>query len=186
MAPKVKSNILQPPEAMATQPDTSSEDIAQQRDPPGLPSKTKRGKAKAQAETDSSQPAGLKTPKRGRSCAKSKTVKENRSKCGQPAPGTPRGRPSKASLFISAVASKCSVHQHVVESVLRAVEAVAVAALKDKRKFSLSFIQGKLNEKPETPAKEKDVLGKLVSVPARTAIRTVRFSPTKEFRKLFE
>ena len=103
-----------------------------------------------------------------------------------PAPGTLRGRPSKSSLFVSAVASKCSVHQHVVESVLRAVEAVAIASLKDNRKFNVSFIQGKLSEKPEIPAKEKDVLGKLVTVPAKPAKRTVKFIPTKDFRKFFE
>ena len=67
----------------------------------------------------------MSTPTRGTSCGKSKGVKDKRAKSGQPAPGTPRGRPSKESLFISAVANTCSVHQQVVETVLRAVETVA-------------------------------------------------------------
>ena len=140
----------------------------------------------ASTEEDSSQAAATSAPKRGTACGKSKTVKEKRGKQGLPAPGTPRGRPSKESLFVSAVATKCSVHQHVVEQVLRAVEAVAVQELKDKRKFNVSFIQGRLNEKPAAPPKEKKMLGKIVSVPARPAKRTLKFTPTKEFRMLFE
>ena len=190
MAPKVKSNTLPPPEAMATQPDTSSEDIAQQCEPPAEvpPSKRKRGKAKAKAlaETPSSQPAGIKTPKRGKTCDKSKTVKEKRGKCGQPAPGTPRGRPPKESLFISAVATKCAVHQDVVQAVLNAVETVAAETLKTTRRFHVTFLQGRLNEKPEAPAREKTVNGKVVAFAARAAKTTVKFSPAKHFRKLFE
>ncbi len=191
MAPKVKSSTPLPPEAMATQ--HPSDDVAQQCGLPEPPPTTNRRNTVKRrrapeplTETDSSQAAAMSTPKRRRSCGKSKTVKDKHGKHGLPAPGTPRGRPSKESLFISAVATKCSVHQHVVETVLRAVEKVAVQALRDKRKFNVSFIQGRLNEKPEAPAKEKKVLGKLVSVPARPAKRTVKFIPSKEFRKLFE
>ena len=190
MPPKVKSSTPLPPEAMATQ--HPSEDAPQQCGPPEPPSTTKRRNTVKRrrapeplTETDSSQ-AAMSTPKRGTSCGKPKTVKEKRGKQGLPAPGTPRGRPTQKSLFISAVATKCSVHQHVVEQVLRAVEAVAVQTLKDKRKFNVSFIQGRLNEKPEAPAKEKKMLGKILSVPARPAKRTLKFTPTKEFRMLFE
>ena len=189
MPPKVKSQAILSADAMASQP----EDIAQHCElPVPLPKAKRKNTAKKRpapepsTETDSSQAAAMSTPKRGTPCGKSKTVKEKQGKRGQPAPGTPRGRPSKESLFISAVANKCSVHQHVVETVLRAVETVALAALKDQRKFNLSFIQGKLSEKPEKPAKEKTVLGKLVSVPARPAKWTLKFTPTKEFRMLFE
>ena len=191
MPPKVKSSTPLPPEAMAMQ--HPSECVAQQCGPPEpLPTTKRRNTVKrrratdASTEEDSSQAAATSTPKRGTACGTSKTVKEKRGKQGLPAPGTPRGRPSKESLFVSAVATKCSVHQHVVEQVLRAVEAVAVQTLKDKRKFNVSFIQGRLNEKPEAPAREKKMLGKIVSVPARPAKRTLKFTPTKEFRKLFE
>ena len=85
-------------------------------------------------ETDSSpsQPAvAIKTPKpkRGKPNDKEKTVKEKR-KTRRPAPGTPRGRPSGESQFLQAVASKSGVHQDVVETVLRAVETVALETLK--------------------------------------------------------
>jgi len=187
MAPKVKSNTLPPPEA--TQPDTPSEDSAQQCDPPAKapPPKTKRGKAKAKAlaGTYSSQPSA-KTPKPGKSCDKSKTVKEKRAKSRQPAPGTPRGRPSKESVFITAVAAKCALHPDVVQSVLHAVETVAVDTLKTTRRFHVTFLQGKLNAKPEAPAREKTVNGKVVSFPARPAKTAVKFNPAKHFRKLFE
>ena len=123
--------------------------------------------------------------KRGKSSGKAKTKKRGESRL--PAPGTPRcGRPSKASLFLSAVASKSSVHQDVVEMVLHAVEKVAVATLKEQRKFRVSFLQGKLHEKPERPATEKNVFGHVVSVPGRPDKTTVKFSATTSFRKLFE
>lgn len=190
MVPKVKSNTPLPPEAMATQ--HPSEDAAQQCGPPQpLPTTKRRIIVKRRrvpeflTETESSQTA-MSTPKRVTSCGKPKTVKEKRGKQGLPAPGGPRGRPSKETLFISAVATECNVHQHVVERFLRAVEKVAVQALRDKRNFSVSFIQGQLKEKPEAPAKKKKILGKLISVPARPAKRVLKFTPTKEFRVLFE
>ena len=190
MPPKVKSSTPLPPEAMAMP--HPSECVAQQCGPPEpLPTTKRRNTVKRRratdvsTDTDSSQAAATRTPKRGTSCGKSKTVKEKRGK-HIPAPGTPRGRPTQKSLFISAVATKCSVHQHVVEQVLRAVEAVAVQTLKDKRKFNVSFIQGRLNEKPEAPAREKKMLGKIVSVPARPAKMARKFTPAKEFRMLFE
>ena len=191
MPPKVKTSIPLPLVTMAAQ--HPSEDVAQQCHLPEPPPTTKRKNTvkrrrvpEPSTETDSSPAAATSTPKRGTSCGKPKTIKEKRDNQGLPAPGTPRGRPSKESLFVSAVATKCSVHQHVVEQVLRAVEAVAVQTLKDKRKFNVSFIQGRLNEKPEAPAKEKKVHGKLVSVPARPAKMALKFTPTKEFRMLFE
>ena len=140
-------------------------------------------------ETDSSQPApAIKTPKpkRGKSSGKGKTVKKEARGKASPAPGTPsRGRPSKESQFLQAVASTSGVHQDVVESVLRAVETVALDTLREKRRFKVSFLQGRLNEKKERLAGEKRVFGKVVAVPARPAKRNVKFSPTKEFRALF-
>jgi len=142
-----------------------------------------------ETDSSSSQPApAIKTPKakRGKSSGNAKTVKETRIKAGQPAPGTPRGRPSKESLFLQAVASKCSVHKDVVETVLHAVQTVAVETLKEKHKFHVSFLHGRLNEKPERLAREKNMFGNVVPVPAQPASKTVKFSPTKEFRNLFE
>ena len=141
-------------------------------------------------ETESSQPPPIKTPKakRGKSSGKGKVVKkEARGKASQPAPGTPsRGRPSKESQFLQAVASKSGVHQDVVESVLRSVEAVAVESLKEKRRFKVSFLQGKLIAKPERPATEKKLFGKIVAVSARPAKKSVKFNPSSEFRALFQ
>ena len=143
-----------------------------------------------ETESSPSQPAvAIKTPKpkRGKSNDKVKTVKkETRGKASQPAPGTPRGRPIKEYLFLQAVASKCGVHQDVVETVLRAVDTVALETLKEKRRFKISFLQGKLIEKKERLAGERKVFGKLVSVPAKPAKKNVKFSPTKEFRLLFQ
>ena len=143
MPPKVKSEALPPPDAMASQP----EDIAQHCElPVPLPKAKRTNTAKKlpapepSTETDPSQALAMSTPKRGKACAKSKTATEGNS--GQPAPGTPGGRPSTSSLFISAVANKCSVHQNVVETVLLAVETLAVQALREKRKFNVPFIQG--------------------------------------------
>ena len=141
-----------------------------------------------ETESSPSQPApSAKTPKtqRGKSNGKAKTVKEH-SKTRQPAPGTPRGRPSKEFIFLQEVASKCGVHQDVVETVLRAVEMVALDTLKEKRRFKVSFLQGKLIEKQERPAKEQKVFGKMVEVRAQPAKKNVKFSPTKEFRALFQ
>ena len=141
-------------------------------------------------ETDSS-PSQAEPPikthqaKRGTS-GKSKTVKEKRDKARQPALGPPRGRPSKEFLFLQAVASKCTLHQDVVETVLRAVDAVALETLKEKHRFKLSFLQGKLIEKKERLAGEKQVFGKVVTVPAQPAKKNVKFSQTKEFRALFQ
>ena len=153
-----------------------------------MPPKVK-GRQTSEPETDSSpsQPAPpIKTPKAKRGTSgKSKTVKENR-KTRQPAPGTPRGRPSKEFLFLQAVASKCGVHQDVVETVLRAVETVALETLKEKHRFKVSFLQGKLTEKKERPATEQKVFGKNVMVPARPAKRSIKFNPTKEFRNLLQ
>ena len=143
-----------------------------------------------ETESSPSQPAvAIKTPKpkRGKSNDKVKTVKkEARGKASQPAPGTPRGRPSKESLFLQAVASKCGVHQDVVETVLRAVDTVALETLKEKRRFKISFLQGKLIEKKERLAGEKKVFGKMVEVPAQPAKKNVKFSPTMEFRAHFQ
>ena len=140
-------------------------------------------------ETDSapSQLApAIKTPKakRGKSNGKTNTVKEH-SKTRQPAPGTPRGRPSKEFLFLQAVAAKCGVHQDVVETVLRALETVALETLKEKRIFKVSFLHGKLIEKKERPAAEKKVFGKVVTVAARPAKKTIKLNPSTEFRALF-
>ena len=143
-----------------------------------------------ETESSPSQPAvAIKTPKpkRGKSNDKVKTVKkETRGKASQPAPGTPRGRPSKEFLFLQAVASKCGVHQDVVETVLRALETVALETLKEKRIFKVSFLHGKLIEKKERPAAEKKVFGKVVTVAARPAKKNVKFSPTMEFRAHFQ
>ena len=140
-----------------------------------------------ETESSPSQPApSVKTPKakRGKSNGKTKTVKEH-SKTRQPAPGTPRGRPSKSFIFLQAVASKSGVHQDVVETVLRALETVALETLKEKRIFKVSFLHGKLIEKKERPAAEKNVFGKVVTVAARPAKRTIKLNPSTEFRALF-
>ena len=143
-------------------------------------------------ETDSSPsqpPPPIKTPKpkRGKSSGKGKVVKKEARGKASPAPGTPsRGRPSKESQFLQAVASKSGVHQDVVESVLRSVEAVAVESLKEKRRFKVSFLQGKLIAKPERPATEKKLFGKVVAVSARPAKKSVKFNPSAEFRALFQ
>ena len=141
-------------------------------------------------ETESSQPApAIKTPKpkRGISSGKGKTLKKEARGKASPAPGTPsRGRPSKESQFLQAVASKSGVHQDAVESVLRSVEAVAVDSLKEKRRFKVSFLQGKLIAKPERPATEKKLFGKVVAVSARPAKKSVKFNPSAEFRALFQ
>jgi len=141
-----------------------------------------------ETESSPSQPApSVKTPKakRGKSNGKTKTVKEH-SKTRQPAPGTPRGRPSNESLFLQAVASKCGVHQDVVETVLRAVDTVALETLKEKRRLKISFLQGKLIEKKERLAGERKMFGKVLSVPAQPAKKNVKFSPTMEFRAHFQ
>ena len=155
-----------------------------------MPPKVKsRQTPESTTETDSSQPAPIKTPKAkpGKSSGKGKVVKkEARGKASQSAPGTPRGRPSKESQFLQAVASKSGVHQDVVESVLRSVEAVAVESLKEKRRFKVSFLQGKLIAKPERPATEKKLFGKIVAVSARPAKKSVKFNPSAEFRALFQ
>ena len=140
-------------------------------------------------ETDSSQPAPIKTPKAkpGKSSGKGKAVKkETRGKASQPAPGTPRGRPTKEFQFLQAVASKCGAHRDVVESVLRSMEAVAVQSLTEKRRFKVSFLRGKLIDKKKRPATEKQVFGKVVAVHARPAKKNVKFTPTKEFAALFQ
>ena len=138
------------------------------------------------AETDSasSQAAPVtKTQKvkRQKSCDKSTTLKEQRGESGQPAPGTPRGRPSKESIFLSAVASKCTLHQDIVESVLDALETVAIETLKAKHKFHVSFLHGKLNEKPERLARDKKVFGKVVAVPAQPARKTSNLARQRPF-----
>ena len=84
------------------------------------------------------------------------------------------------------MASKCGVHQDVVETVLRALETVALETLKEKRIFKVSFLHGKLIEKKERPAAEKKVFGKVVTVAARPAKKNVKFSPTMEFRAHFQ
>ena len=159
-----------------------------------MPPKVKsRQKPEPATEADSS-PSQLapafKTPKakHAKSNSESKTVnKDTRGKAPQPAPGTPsRGRPSKASQFRQAVGSKSGVHQDVVESVLRSVETVAVEYLQEKRKFKVSFLQGKLIQKEERPATEKKLFGKVVAVSARPAKKSVKFNPSAEFRALFQ
>ena len=89
-------------------------------------------------------------------------------------------------MFLQAVASKCSVHQDVVETVLHAVETVAVETLKEQHRFHISFLQGKLIEKHKKPATEQKVFGNVVVVPAQPARKNVKFSATKDFRKLFQ
>ena len=140
------------------------------------PKETGRQKPARTTETDSSPsqlaPA-IKTPKaiRARSKSKANTVdKETRGKASQPAPGTPRGRPSKESLFLQAVASKCGVLQDVVETAFRAVETVALETLPEKRRFKVSFLQGRLNEKRARPATAKNIrshFGSSLTLPRR-------------------
>ena len=88
--------------------------------------------------------------------------------------------------MLEAVASNSGVHKRVVESVLRSVETIALETLKEKRRFKVSFLQGKLIEKPERPATEKKVFGKLIAIHARPAKKHVLCMPTIEFRALFE
>ena len=155
-----------------------------------MPPKTKsRQINETTPETNSSgsQAAlAIKAPpkaKRGKTSEKTKTVKEARGKTG-PAPG--RGRPSRESQFLQAIVSKSGIHQDVVETVLRAVEIVVFDTLKEKRSFKVSFLQGKLIEKKERLAGEKKVFGKVVPVLAQPAKKNIKFSPTKEFRLLFQ
>ena len=74
----------------------------------------------------------------------------------------------------------------VVEKVLRAVETIAVESLKEKHRFKVSFLQGKLIEQKERLAGEKNVFGKVVPVLAQPAKKNIKFSPTNEFRLLFQ
>ena len=142
-----------------------------------------------EADSSPSQLApAIKTFKAIRARSKSKANTADKEICGkasQPAPGTPRGRPSKESLFLQAVASKCGVLQDVVETALRAVETVALETLKEKRRFKVSFLQGKLIEKRARPATAKNLFGKVVAVAARPAKKIIKFSPTKPCRLLF-
>ena len=167
MAPKVKSSTVSPE---ATH-DTPSGDSA-----PSLPP-AKAPKRKAKGRHPLVEAAS--TPKRK---SEKKTQKEPR----KSAPGTPRGRPSKETVFITAVASKCALHQDVVSSVLDAVQSAAVDSLKTTRKFAVGFFQGRLTAKPEAPAKDKMVNGKLVTCPARPATTVVKLSPSKTFRMMFQ
>ena len=162
MAPKIKTSTLE-----AT-PDSEDTEISP-------PAKVPKRKAKARpplAET-------ARTPKRK---SEKKTQKEPR----KSAPGTPRGRPSKETVFITAVASKCALHQDVVSSVLDAVQSAAVDSLKTTRKFAVGFFQGRLTAKPEAPTKDKIVNGKLVTFAARPATTVVKLSPSKTFRMMFQ
>ena len=68
---------------------------------------------------------------------------------------------------------------------MRAVESVALDTLKEKRRFKVSFLQGKLIDKKERPATEMKVFGKVVTVAARPAKRTIKLNPSTEFRALF-
>ena len=69
---------------------------------------------------------------------------------------------------------------------MRAVDTVALETLREKRRFKISFLQGKLIEKKERPAAEKKVFGKVVTVAAQPAKKNVKFSPTMEFRAHFQ
>ena len=69
---------------------------------------------------------------------------------------------------------------------MRAMEKVALETLKEKRRFKISFLQGKLIEKEERPAGKTKMFGKVVPVPAQPAKKNVKFTPTKEFRVLFQ
>ena len=111
--------------------------------------------------------------------------KDTRGKAPQPAPSTPRGRPSKESLFLKEVASKCDVQQSVVEIALRAVETVALETLKERRRFKVSFVHGRLIGKRARPATPKNLFGKVVAVAARPAKKIIMFSPAKQCRLLF-
>ena len=163
MAPKVKSSTVSP----EATPDTPSEDSA-----PSFPAKAPKRKGRPPLVEAS-------TPKRKN---EKKTQKEPR----KSAPGTPRGRPSKETVFITAVASKCALHQDVVSSVLDAVQSAAVDSLKTTRKFAVGFFQGRLTAKPEALAKDKMVNGKLVTFSARPATTVVKLSPSKTFRMMFQ
>ena len=72
-----------------------------------------------------------------------------------------------------------------METALRAVETVALETLKEKRRFKVSFLQGKLIEKRARPATTKNLFGKVVAVAARPAKKIIKFSPSKQFRLLF-
>ena len=159
MAPKIKTTL-------EATPDSEDTEISP-------PAKVPKRKAKARPQV----PPAARTPKRK---SEKKTQKE------QKAPGTPRGRPSKESVFITEVASKCVLHQDVVTSVLDAVQAVAVDTLKTKRKFAVGFFHGRLTVKPEAPPREKMVNGKMVSFAASPAKTIVKLSPSKHFRMMFD
>ena len=161
MAPKIKTTL-------EATPDSEDTEISP-------PAKVPKRKAKARpplAET-------ARTPKR-------KSEKKTQKEPLKSAPGTPRGRPSKESVFITEVASKCVLHQDVVSSVLDAVQAVAVDTLKTKRKFAVGFFHGRLTVKPEAPPREKMVNGKMVSFAASPAKTVVKLSPSKHFRMMFD
>ena len=119
MAPKIKTTL-------EATPDSEDTEISP-------PAKVPKRKAKARPQVPPAETA--RTPKR-------KSEKKTQKEPLKYAPGTPRGKPTKESVFITEVASKCVLHQDVVSSVLDAVQAVAVDTLKTKRKFAVGFSMG--------------------------------------------
>ena len=89
-------------------------------------------------------------------------------------------------LLILALNQPLMQDLRIIATYLRAVDTVALETLKKKRRFKISFLQGKLIEKKERLAAEKKVFGKMVEVPAQPAKKNVKFSPTMEFRAHFQ
>ena len=111
--------------------------------------------------------------------------KKKRPKANGKASKKPRkGGQSQVSLVKHAIAQKVLMHPDEVQKVLTALDEVAVELLETKCVLRLHFVTVKIRSLPAREATQKLVCGKVVTLKARPARRTVKLTAAKCLKQL--
>ena len=156
MPPKVKS-----PEAMATQP-TEEETQATQC----VPDEQITQNISQPDDQTTGSGAPLETPPEH---AESKNGKS----------GSKKLRATMASLVAMEIANDLEIYPYVVQRILDSLEKTAVASLKERGVFRMSFMTARLRSRQAQKETDKRVCGRDVTLKAKPERRTLKIIPTK-------
>ena len=88
-------------------------------------------------------------------------------------------RATMASLVAMEIANDLEIHPYVVQRILDSLEKTAVASLKERGVFRMSFMTARLRSRQAQKETDKRVCGRDVTLKAKPERRTLKIIPTK-------
>ncbi len=166
MPPKVKCSAS---ESMATQPTeetqaTQSGGIPDEQPTPNV--------VLSHTEDQDADPIPLDT--------QSKSAESKNGKSGS---ASKRLCPTMASLVAMEISNDVEIHPYVVQRILDSLENTAVACLKDRGVFRMSFMTARLRTRQAQKEAGKRVCGRDVTLKAKPERRSLKIVPTRSLKQ---